>query len=89
MYLENKLNSTFSLDDDPVEENNILPKVQKLINSGNGDPSRLQHIYDTLSNNKPPYHSDQVYLKSKYGKLGELIFHDVSDDGDGDKYYGG
>ncbi|MCE2615127.1 MAG: hypothetical protein LVO36_04405 [Nitrosopumilus sp. (ex Thoosa mismalolli)] len=69
MYLENKLNSTFSLDDDPVEENDVLPKVQELINSGNGDPSRLQHIYDTLSNNKPPYHSDQAYLESKLDTL--------------------
>ena len=49
LYLENKLNSPFSLDEDPLEENDILPKVQELINSGKGDPGRLQHIYDTLA----------------------------------------
>lgn len=65
MYLENKLNSPFSLDEDPIEENAILPRVQELINTGKGDPGRLQHIYDTLANNKPLYHSDQVYLESK------------------------
>ena len=74
MYLENKLNSPFSLDDDPIEENDILPKVQELINSGNGDPGRLQHIYDTLANNKPLYHSDQVYLESK---LDTSVQHEI------------
>ena len=65
LYLENKLNSPFSIDEDPIEENDILPKVKELIDSGNGDPGRLQHIYDTLENNKPLYHSDHVYLESK------------------------
>ena len=64
-YLKSKLNSSFAVIDEPVQENNILPKVQELIDSGSGDPGRLQHIYDMLSKNKPLYHSDQLYLESK------------------------
>jgi len=65
IYLENKLNSSFAIEEEFVEENTILPKVQQLINSNSGDQGRLQHIYDTLSDAKPLYHSDQVYLESK------------------------
>jgi len=65
IYLENKLNSSFSVEEKPVEENALLPKVQQLIDSNNGDLGRLQHIYDALSNNKPLYYSDQEYLESK------------------------
>lgn len=46
--------------------NNIISKVQQLIDSGKGDARRLQHICDMISDNKPLYHSDQIYLKSLY-----------------------
>ena len=68
VYLENKLGAEFSTEDEyeePLLEHSDLPKIQQLINSGNGDPGRLQHIYDMLAQNKPLYHSDQVYLDSK------------------------
>ncbi len=65
VYLENKLDSSFSVEDEPREENHLLPKVKKLIDSGNGDLGRLQSIYDALSHNKSLYHSDSVYLDSK------------------------
>jgi len=64
-YLENKLNSQFIVEEDKIEGNDLLPKIKNLIDSGDGDPGRLQHIYDMLSNNKSLYHSDQVYLESK------------------------
>ena len=64
-YLENKLQSSFSVKDEPVEENELLPRIKELIDSGNGDPGRLQYIYDTLSNNKQLYRSDADYLESK------------------------
>jgi hypothetical protein len=65
VYLENKLDSSFSVEDVPIEENKLLPKIQQLIDSGNGDPGRLQYIYDALANNKTLYRSDSVYLESK------------------------
>ena len=65
VYLEKKLGSSFSVEEEPILENNTLPKVQQLIDTGNGDAGRLQHIYDMLANNKPLYYSDQVYLESK------------------------
>jgi len=65
-YLENKLCKSFIITSDKKpEENQILSKIQTLINLGNGDPGRLQHIYDILSKNKPLYHSDQVYLEQQ------------------------
>ncbi len=64
-YLENKLNSQFSTEQEvPIEENSILPKLKELIDSGSGDPDGLQHIYDMLANNKSLYHSDHMYLES-------------------------
>ena len=68
MYLENKLHTLFMIiDDEKPKENETLSKIQTLIDSGDGDPGRLQHIYDVLSLNKPLYHSDQVYLENKLG----------------------
>ncbi len=66
-YLEKKLQSSFSLEDkpEPTNSGDILPKIQELMNSGIGDPGRLQHIYDMISNNKTLYHSDVSYLESK------------------------
>ena len=65
IYLENKLESSFSVEEEHVEVNPILPKIKELIDSGNGDPGRLQYIYDTLANDKTLYHSDSIYLQSK------------------------
>ncbi|MFQ5496883.1 MAG: hypothetical protein ACE5DU_03255, partial [Nitrosopumilus sp.] len=65
IYLENKLNSSFSVEEESVNESGDLPKIQQLIDAGKGDPGRLQHIYDMLANNKPLYHSDVAYLESK------------------------
>lgn len=42
-----------------------IAKVEVLIDTGNGDVGRLQHIYDMIVNEKPLYHSDQVYLETK------------------------
>ena len=70
-YLENKINTVFIIiDDEKPKENEALSKIQALINSGNGDPGRLQHICDMLSQNKSLYHSDQVYLDDKLGSNG-------------------
>ena len=65
IYLENKLQSSFSVEEESVEENKLLPRIKELIDSGNGDPGRLQYIYDALSNNKLLYQSDADYLESK------------------------
>ena len=65
IYLEKKLDSSFSVEDEPQEENTLLPKIKELIDGGNGDLGRLQSIYDAVSNNKPLYHSDSVYLESR------------------------
>ena len=71
IYLENKLQSTFSVEDELIEENELLPRIKELIDSGNGDPGRLQSIYDTLSNNKQLYNSDADYLESKLHPITE------------------
>jgi hypothetical protein len=73
IYLEKKLNSSFSVENEPQEENTLLPKIKELIDSGNGDLGRLQSIYDAVSNNKPLYRSDSIYLESKLNPLSENI----------------
>ena len=65
MYLEKKLDSSFSVEEEPVQENALLPKIKDLIDSGTGDLGRLQHIYDVLLNNRTLYASDSKYLESK------------------------
>ena len=68
LYLENKLQTPFTIiNEEKPQENKLLSKIQTLIDSGNGDPGRLQHIYDMLLQNKPLYHSDQTYLENKLG----------------------
>ena len=66
-YLESKLQSNISLENEIQNKSpqTILDKIQQLINSGIGDSGRLQHIYDTVSNGKTLYRSDQIYLENK------------------------
>lgn len=40
----------------------LLEKIQQLIDSGIGDNGRLRYILETLQNGKKLYHSDQSYL---------------------------
>ena len=66
IFLENKLGVAFSLEHETKPaERKILADVQRLIDSGVGDTMRLKHIYDTISNNKTFYKSDQNYLQNK------------------------
>ena len=66
IFLENKLGVAFSLEEETKPaERKILSDVQRLIDSGVGDTMRLKHIYDTISNNKTFYKSDQNYLEKK------------------------
>ena len=65
IYLEHKLNSSFDIDEEFVEDNDLVSKINTLIDSGNGDPGRLQHISDMIKDNKTLYHSDIQYLESK------------------------
>ncbi len=65
-YLESKLNISFEIiDEKKPNDNPVLSKIQLMMNAETGDPGRLQHIYDMIYQNKPLYHSDQVYLESK------------------------
>ncbi len=65
-FLENKLGATFSLEDEEnPPENKIRSKIKDLINNTVGDPMRLKHIYDTISNGKQLYLSDHQYLENK------------------------
>ena len=72
-YLESKLQSSFSIESEKeIEENPLLPKIQYLMESGNGDLGRLQHIYEMLADNKPLYNSDQSYLESRLQSLADI-----------------
>lgn len=78
-YLESKLESSISLEDESREDrvpHSVLEKIQNLINDGIGDPGRLQYIYDSLAKGKALYHSDQMYLERKLNE--DVVFE--SDD---------
>jgi hypothetical protein len=80
LYLENKINGPFMIvDDEKPMENPILSRIQSLINSGSGDPGRLQYIYDKISLNKPLFNSDQVYLEYKLKSNADDIKNDPID----------
>jgi hypothetical protein len=42
-----------------------IAKVEVLIDIGNRDVGKLQHIHDMIVNEKPLYYPDQVYLEIK------------------------
>ena len=70
VYLEHKLNAEFSLKEEKrYIPDDLLEKIKFIIDSGNGDPGRLQHIYDMISQNRTLYHSDQKYLELKLEDL--------------------
>ena len=45
--------------------NETVSKIENLIETGNGDPGRLNYIMDFIKNNKPLYKSDLQYLEKK------------------------
>ena len=68
-YLEKKLNSKIII---PAKKNipkeeNAGNKIKKLIETGKGDPGRLEHITIMLKNEKTLYDSDKQYLKNNFG----------------------
>ena len=72
-YLEDKISTQFIIvNEEKPKENQILSKIQTLINSGQGDPGRLQHIFDIMSRNKSLYHSDQVYLEQQLESINQI-----------------
>ena len=69
IYLEKKLNSKVEI---PVKkiipkEENPINKIKKLIELGEGDPGRLEHITIMLKNEKILYQSDKQYLENNFG----------------------
>ena len=50
-----------------ITQTQIIQRIQYLIDANDGDVGRLCHILEFLKQNKPLYHSDQVYLENKLG----------------------
>ena len=67
-YLEKKINSKIII----VEKKKIIKKeseseqIKKLIESGKGDPGRLEHIQTMLKKQKKLYESDKQYLENNF-----------------------
>lgn len=77
VYLESKLNSEFSINDEPKHlPKDLLEQISFMIDTGKGDQGRLQHIHDMILNNKTLYHSDQKYLESKLDQLMNEDLHE-------------
>jgi len=77
IYLEKKLDSSFSVEDEPEEENILLPKIKELIDSGNGDLGRLQSKTESISRKRYStkwgsyYTTDQV--SQRFSRIKEII----------------
>jgi len=54
---------------EPLSLTQTIEKVDNLIDAGIGDTGRLYYILEFLKNNRPLYHSDQIYLENKLGTL--------------------
>ena len=69
IYLEKKLNSKIVITPKKniPKEDNTLSKIKKLMETGKGDPGRLEHISITIENEKILYESDRQYLKNNFG----------------------
>lgn len=57
----------------------ILEKVENLLNQGIGDISRLEHIKDTIIENKKLYNSDIQYVKELEGKIQDSLTENSKD----------
>ena len=79
-YLEAKLQATFTRVTPKSKPTNlpVLEKIKNLMDSGAGDPGRLQHIHDTIAKGKVLYHSDQVYLESKLNEIDSGVDNNVT-----------
>ena len=64
-YLASKLENITIPEEPTPKQESLLDSVRDLINSGIGDPGRLEHIYRMLDKGKELYSSDQKYLDSK------------------------
>ena len=64
-YLASKLEHITIPEEPAPKQESLLDSVRELINSGIGDPGRLEHIYRMLDNGKELYSSDKKYLDSK------------------------
>ena len=69
IYLENKLNSKIIIEPKKTipEEDNTPQQIKTLIDTGKGDPGRLEHIIDMLKKEKTFYQSDKQYLENNFG----------------------
>jgi len=64
-YLDSKLAHVEIPEEPAPKEENLIESIRELINSGIGDPGRLEHIYRTLDRGKELFKSDQKYLDEK------------------------
>ena len=55
-----------------------LGLIEKLLETGIGEPSRLGAIKSSLENGRSVYQSDKQYLKGKFKELQEKQSHEVS-----------
>src|SRR5437879_9145239 len=55
-----------------------LDLIEKLLETGIGEPSRLDAIKSSLENGRSVYQSDKQYLKGKFKELQEKQSHEVS-----------
>lgn len=74
-YLEKKLDKNFEIiiEEEAPKKEDIIPTIKNIMDSGIGDPGRLQYIIIMLQKNKPLYKSDKKYLDEKIHAFDKLF----------------
>ena len=67
MYLESKINAEIVFEEKTIKKESESEQIKKLMDSGKGDPGRLEHIQIMLKKKKNLYESDKKYLESNFG----------------------
>ena len=67
-YLEKKINSKIIIQEKKkiIKKESETEQIKKLIESGKGDPGRLEHIHTMLKKQKKLYESDKQYLENNF-----------------------
>ncbi|MGI0003786.1 MAG: hypothetical protein ACREAX_00670, partial [Candidatus Nitrosotenuis sp.] len=61
-YLDVKLAQELGIIPKPKRDENLIERIQRLVDAGHGDTGRLKFILEVLRHGKPLYKTDQIYL---------------------------
>ncbi|MFY9301297.1 MAG: hypothetical protein WAO91_08930 [Candidatus Nitrosotenuis sp.] len=73
-YLDFKLAQELGIVPKPKRDENLIDRIQRLVDARHGDTGRLKFILEVLRHGRPLYKTDQLYLERQFGEK----FADIS-----------